>query len=145
MDTYNQRNLYISSLIDIRDKKSQTLQKHPINPRERKFQAAYHVEYEGQRVQVCLKCFQKCFDESSSFVKTVLKRKLNFPEFDLRDHRGSGAGKNKLKDDGIELVKDHINSFPNYESHYARRDSNCKYFHADLSITQIYKLYCEKI
>ena len=75
----------------------------------------------------------------------MLKRQLNFPEFDLRDQRVSGAGKHKLKDDAIELVKDHINSFPNYESHYARRHSNCKYFHADLSITQMYKLYCEKI
>ena len=37
LGTYNQRNLYISSLIDIRDKKSQTLQKQPINARERKF------------------------------------------------------------------------------------------------------------
>ena len=100
--TYNQRNSYILSLIHIRDRKSETLQKHPINPRERKFQAAYHVGYEGQRVQVCLKWFQKCFDGSSSFVKTMLRRKLNFAEFDLRDHRGSGAGKNKFKDDAIE-------------------------------------------
>ena len=95
-------------------------------------------------VEVCLKCFQEGFDESSSLVKTVLKRKLNFPEFDLRDHQGSGAGKNKLKDDAIELVRDQINNLPNYESHYARTDSNCKYFHADLCIAQMYKLHCKK-
>ncbi|XP_067633255.1 uncharacterized protein [Eurosta solidaginis] len=120
------------------------MQKHPEKPRERKFQAAYYVEYEGQRVQVCQKCFLQCFDESASFVKTVLKKKLFYPDSDFFDKRGSGGGKNKLTDEKIQLVKDHINSFPKYESHYTRRDTSVEYLHADVSLSQMYNLFCNK-
>lgn len=133
LGTYNQRILFIGSLIEITDKKTQYMQKHPERPRERKFQAAYYVEFEGQRVQVCQKCFLQCFDESTSFVKTVLKKKLHYPNSDLVDKRGSGGGKNILTDDKVQLVRDYINSFPKYESHYTRRDTNCQYLHAVLS------------
>lgn len=64
LGTYNQRILFIGSLIDISNKKTQLLQKHPEKPRE----AAYHVEYEDLQY----------FDERASFTKTVLKKKLDF-------------------------------------------------------------------
>lgn len=45
----------------------------------------------------------------------------------------------------IDEIKEHINSFPAYESHYSRRDTSQKYLLADLSINKIYGLYCEKV
>lgn len=49
-----------------------------------------------------------------------------------------------MTDDIIQLVKDHINSFPNYESYYTRRDISCKCFHVEVSLAQMYTLYCDK-
>ena len=38
-------------------------------------------------------------------------------------------------------VKDHILSFPNYESHYCRERTSKKYLSSDLSITKMYDMY----
>lgn len=44
------------------------------------------------------------------------------------DHRGRHPPGNKLSDEKINLVKEHINSFPKFISHYTRKDNpNRKY------------------
>lgn len=143
LGTYNQRILFIGTLMDVVDKKTQTLQKH-VNSRNRIHTIKYYLECEGKKSQVCQKCFRQCFDETESYIKTVIKKKLEQPTTEFRDHRGSGAGTNKIPENVAQIVRDHINSFPAYESHYTRRDTSCKYFHADLTLKQMHKLYCDK-
>ena len=41
----------------------------------------------------------------------------------------------------IQLVKEHIDSFPTIESHYCRRDSLNQYLSPDLNISKTYRLY----
>lgn len=48
---------------------------------------------------------------------------------------------NKTTDD-VAFVKDHIQSFPKYRSHYSRATNPIRqYLHPDLSITKMYLLY----
>lgn len=49
---------------------------------------------------------------------------------------------NKTTDDDVAFVKDHIQSFPKYRSHYSRATNPIQqYLHPDLSITKMYLLY----
>ncbi|XP_055859195.1 uncharacterized protein LOC129921411 [Episyrphus balteatus] len=59
------------------------------------------------------------------------------------DQRGCGAS-NTTNPQIENEIREHIKSFPAYESHYTRRDSSCKYFHSDLTLSKMYRLYCEK-
>ena len=52
---------------------------------------------------------------------------------------------NKTSDDDIEFIKQHISSFPWYQSHYSRQDNPTrKYLSSNLSIAKMYDLYKEK-
>jgi hypothetical protein len=144
LGSYNQRVLYISALIEIKNKKIQRLNKHPTNPRTRKYHFQYFVDYENVKVRVCQKCFRTCFDETESFLKSVANKKIGHPITSIKDNRGSDGSINKLPENRLNLIKAHINSFPAYESHYTRRDTTCKYFEAHLSVALMHRLYMEK-
>jgi hypothetical protein len=58
------------------------------------------------------------------------------------DQRGRHTPANKTADDDIAFVKEHIQSFPMYKSHYSRADNPNKYFlSSDLSIAKMFELY----
>lgn len=144
LGTYNQRILFISGLIEIAEKKTETLAKNIEKPRNRKNHILYHLQYEGQKIKVCQKCFKQCFDETESFLKSVVKKKLEQPHKEFVDKRGALLGTNQLPQIVVDNIKKHINSFPSYESHYSRKHTSLKYFHADLTIAEMYRLYCEE-
>lgn len=50
----------------------------------------------------------------------------------------------KIKPQQIQSVKDHINQFPNFQSHYTRKDNpHRKYLSPELNLSKMYKLYTE--
>ena len=58
------------------------------------------------------------------------------------DQRGRHEPPNKTPPEKLELVKEHIESFPAYESHYSRKDNpNRKYLSPSLSISKMYQLF----
>ena len=58
------------------------------------------------------------------------------------DQRGRHPPVNKLTEDTIDLVKEHINSFPKFISHYTRKDNpNRKYLSPELNLSKMYILY----
>lgn len=142
LGSYNKRLLYMSSLIIVEDKKTQTLRKNNGNTRNRQHSAYYFIEKEKSRINVCQQCFLKIFGETVSFVKTVQRKKLNGAGV-INDQRGQKIPPNKLSEQIIESIIQHINSFPAYESHYTRRDTSKKYLCADLNISKMHQLYLE--
>ena len=61
------------------------------------------------------------------------------------DERGKLTPGNKTSDDDIAFIKQHIESFPHYQSHYSRCDNlHRKYLSPELSIAKMYELYKEK-
>ena len=51
---------------------------------------------------------------------------------------------NKYDEVVIKGIKDHIDSFPNMESHYTRSDTNKKYLDCRLNVQKMYDLYVEE-
>lgn len=130
-------------MIEIREKKTQTLQKNAVAPRRRDHTTYYFLEIETKRINVCQKCFKLTLSETDGFLKTAIAKKLNSSVSSITpDKRGKGAAINKITDEKIRDIHDHINSFPAYESHYTRRDTAKKYLQSDLTISKMYELYC---
>lgn len=144
LGSYNQRILFVNNLINISDTKTISRNKNLNKPRNRQYHIEYFLEYESVKTRVCQKCFRQCLNETESYLKTVVQKKLKHPHVEFVDHRGSRGGANKLSENIISNIKEHINSFPSYESHYSRRDSTCKYFHSSLTLLEMHKLYCER-
>ncbi|CAG5009807.1 unnamed protein product [Parnassius apollo] len=61
-----------------------------------------------------------------------------------RDKRGKHVPANKLSDEKLNWIKDHINSFPKFVSHYGERRSTRKYLRPDLSMNKMYELFKAK-
>ena len=64
------------------------------------------------------------------------------------DERGKHAPGNKTEEAVVEQVKQHVDSFPKYCSHYSRHDNpNRQYLSPELSVVKMYTMYkaeCEK-
>ena len=64
------------------------------------------------------------------------------------DKRGKHASANKTPQEDLHYIRQHIESFPRYSSHYSRfSNPQMKYFPSDLNIHKLYLLYsksCEK-
>ena len=61
------------------------------------------------------------------------------------DEHCQHAPGNKTTEDDIPFIKQHINSFPHYQSHYSCQDNtHRKYLSPELSIATMYQLYKEK-
>ncbi|KAF2892741.1 hypothetical protein ILUMI_13432, partial [Ignelater luminosus] len=59
------------------------------------------------------------------------------------DKRGPHRPHNKLLNDTIAGVNEHIDLFPRVSSHWSRRDTNKKYLEFNLNKEIVYKLYLE--
>jgi len=60
----------------------------------------------------------------------------------FEERRGKKEPKNKTAKQDIDLVKNHINSFPHYNSHYCRRDTpHVKYLPQNLNLAMMYCIY----
>lgn len=143
LGSYNQRFIFISSLIEISEKATQTLKKNDIRSKNRQNTAFYFIETNGVKLQVCKACFLDTFGETAGFIRNVITKKLNDP-ISLKDNRGKSTPSNKFSDEKLSAIKNHINSFPAYESHYSRRHSSKKYLSSNLSISKMHELYCEE-
>ena len=62
----------------------------------------------------------------------------------LNDQRGKKSPANKMVDDELSFIVDHIMSFPRVESHYCRSSTNKQYLSSDLNISKMHVLYQQK-
>lgn len=82
---------------------------------------------EGNKVRVCLKFFCATFSISHRVVETCMINIGNNGLFIGDDKRKNHKASNATSQSDLNLVKNHINSFPKVESHYCRRDSSKLY------------------
>lgn len=144
LGSYQLRQAFAAGLIEIHTPKTVRIDKSVTNPRNRTNTYKYYLEISGQRVLVCQKCFKGTLCESDQFFKTVVKKKIEgHGAFLYGDLRGKHRNPRKLPPAKEREVIDFINSFPAYESHYTRRDTSRRYLPGDLSVAELYRLYCE--
>lgn len=104
---------------------------------------AYFVNNELLSENVCKKYFLQTFQISNGRLERALQRgRSSSPGEDLR---GKHPPSNKTQDEKVLEVRDHINSFPAYQSHYTRNHNpNRKYLDSSLNIRCMYNLYKEQ-
>ena len=96
----------------------------------------------GEAITVCQKFFLNTLDISEKAVRTVLKKTKPSGVLES-DQRGHASDHNKIEEAVTNQIKEHIMLFKTVESHYIRRDSQCQYLPDHLSISEMYRLYCE--
>lgn len=137
----DRRAAYIASHITILPKKTQKTDSRTIN---RDCYCKYTLTINNESRPICKDCFCKTFGETKGFINIVMdKKKHSATGIIPADTRGHQPSKNKKTVDDLKSAKDHILSFPNYESHYCRNRTNKKYLSSDLSIAAMYRLYKE--
>lgn len=145
LGTYELRQAFTAGLMDVVETKTVTKIKSDTNPRKRMHTYKYFLPLHGNRIAVCQNCFRKTLGESEQFLKTVARRKIeHVGSFCVVDGRGKHANSKKLSQERVQKVIDFIREFPTYESHYTRRDTSKRYLPSDLSVAQMYRLYCER-
>lgn len=115
-----------------------------INLKQRNTHNKFYLSDEiGTQHQVCMEFLLKCIQVNRSRIFTAIKSITSNET--AKEHRGVFP-KKKIDEKDIAYVKDFINSFPTYESHYSNKsdDSNRKYLSPHLTIKRMYKEYCLK-
>ena len=98
----------------------------------------------GRRdVRVYKTAFLRTHAVSSGRISHALKAYADNSGSPHADQRGRHTPANKTSDaDHIVFIKEHIQSFPKYQSHYSRADNPAReYLNPDLSIAKMYVLY----
>lgn len=146
MGDFNKRVSYLALLITNEKKKTMRIRKVGQDPRPREVTHRYFAEVKGRKIEIYKGCFRKIFCETNKFIETVIKKKNKTVLGQTSpDKRGRSQPSNTISESAIKLIKDHIISYPAYESHYNRKDSSKKYLAVGLNLSIMYDMYKEKI
>lgn len=145
MGSYLKRSTYMASLMEIHDKATQRQRTlDPVRQKSRVKTYKYFLVIHGKREPICRRCLLYTLGESDNFIKTVaLRKRSSVGGTEVDDSRGKIIPKNKISDDKRQEIKEHILSFPSYESHYTRKSTNKKYLPSHLTISKMYNLFRE--
>ncbi|KAJ8049014.1 hypothetical protein HOLleu_01555 [Holothuria leucospilota] len=135
---------FICSMISVEPvKRRVTLRKNQLR-KIRGNSYIYSLKNGTSMLRVCQSFFCRTLAISTSVVQTALKNMGPVGNFVLaKNNRKGKNAPNKLDERRIEVVKEHINSFPRIEPHYCRKDTKKQYLCRDLSQAQMYRLYVE--
>lgn len=113
-------------------------------PSRRSHTRVYYVSNGTVSTRVCKVAFLRIHSISNGRLDRALRAQQKNSGSPCNDLRGSHPPANKTSEADSELVREHILSFPQYQSHYSRTDNpNRKYLSPDLTISKMYYLYKE--
>lgn len=93
----------------------------------------------GIQHTVCRDFFNNCLQINNGRVVRALESALENPS--AIDRRGRGPPKHKTKADDKQFLKKNFETFPTYESHYARKRTAKRYLAPNLNIMKLYREY----
>ena len=120
--------------------------------RRQKTRLFYFTKADNSSVRVCKQMFCKTIQISNGCLDRNLKREtdgsLENDKLEVsggfEERRGKKEPANKTAKEDIYAIRKHINSFPQYVSHYCRRDSpGAKYLPQYLNLALMYRMYKE--
>lgn len=104
----------------------------------------YYVSKGGISVRVCKKAFLRIHGISNGRLDRALRAQIQNNGSPHTDQRGRHPPPNKTSEADVDLIKEHILSFPHYRSHYSRANNpHRRYLSPDLTISKMYALYKE--
>ena len=123
-----------------------TKKKYAKGPKSRRsFSRLYYVQNRNVSERVCKTAFLSIFAVSNGRLSRAIKAQASEGGVPHTDQRGRHEPANKTPQERIRIVKEHIERFPRYESHYSRQDNaNRQYLSPSLSLAIMYKLYKEE-
>ncbi|KAE8741426.1 hypothetical protein FOCC_FOCC013026 [Frankliniella occidentalis] len=112
-------------------------------PRKRENSFVYFVCLNGTNIKVCKGCFMDTYKVTRKFIEICQGAKIENPAGVPRaDARGSAS--KSVDEVRLQNAIDHINSFPKYQSHYARQRTESKFLPNHLTEKLMYDEYCKK-
>jgi hypothetical protein len=114
---------------------------------QKKFTSLYHIQVNHKRERVCSKAFLAFLGIGGRRVKNLNKYRWEHPTDASAlppDNRGKHLNRpNRIPDEIVKQVDEHIASFPRESSHYALQTEK-KFLSSDLSCRKMYHLYLRK-
>lgn len=145
MENFNLQSSYLFSLVKVVPKKRCSFPSDRRQTESRRSNTRVYTvpNSDGLSTTVCKEFFKKIFAVSDGRISRVLKFKLSIPTPPI-DKRGKQAPVNKTNEEKLQRVKEFIDRFPKYESHYTLHKSmNRRFLAPDLSLPKMYSLYCD--
>ena len=110
----------------------------------RQYTRVFYVNNGGVSIRVCKTAFLRIHGISNGRLSRALSAALKEGGTPHQDQRGHHEPKNKTDATKLNIIDEHIESFPQYTSHYSRHDNpHRRYLSPELSITKMYELYRE--
>lgn len=104
----------------------------------------YRFQIEDKSISVCKAYFLKTLQISDGRMTRAIK-KIKMGQQPGSDNRGRHIPGNKISEEQTLIVREHISSFPTYQSHYTRaQNPNRRYLPNHLNIRLMYNLYKER-
>ena len=105
----------------------------------------YYVNNGERSIRVCKTAFLRIHGISNGRLTRILDAQSKQGGVPRLDKRGRHEPPNKTSQEDLDVISQHIESFPVYESHYSRSDNpNRKYLSPDLTVAKMYNLYKER-
>lgn len=140
MGDFTQQNLFLCGMI------------RQTNPERRRsgssvirktYSNRYSLSIDGESVTVCKNFFLHTFQVSNGRMLRALKKLRTEGRVD--DQRGRHVSWKRTHEADLQVVRQHIDSFPAHQSHYTRKHNpNRKYLPDNLNVRLMYKLYVER-
>ncbi|XP_015903193.1 uncharacterized protein [Parasteatoda tepidariorum] len=142
MGDFGKQNAYLSGLVTREAVKQHRPRLNCTNRGPKGVTYQYRVNVGRVSKQVCKKYFLQTYLVSDGRLSRALRKEENEKE-PGEDLRGKKPPANKTSEEQLNRVRDHINKFPRYDSHYALNPKG-KYLKSDLNVKKMYNMYVEQ-
>ncbi|PSN38634.1 hypothetical protein C0J52_26971 [Blattella germanica] len=141
LESKNVQDIHLQSHITMEDVKRRTSKDEDGNTSDkRSVSFRYYVKLSGSLIEVCKVVFCNIYGVTPDRVRRLCNHlKVNkLPE----DLRRRAPAKNAISGETCKLIEEHIQSFPQKNSHYSQRE--IRYLSADLTVKKMHQLFQEK-
>lgn len=141
MGDFGKQNAYLSGLVTREAVKQHRPRLNCTNRGPKGVTYQYRVNVGRVSKQVCKKYFLQTFLVSDGRLSRALRKEENEKE-PGEDLRGKKPPANKTSEEQLNRVREHINKFQRYDSHY-NASAKGKYLRSDLNVKKMYGLYVD--
>lgn len=142
MGNFSKQNAYLSGLVTREAVKQHRPRTNCKNRGPKGVTYQYRINVGRISHQVCKVYFLDTFVVSNGRLARALRKEENERE-PGEDLRGKKTPANKTSEENLNRVREHIEKFPRYDSHYAHNPKG-KYLKSDLNVKKMYRMYLEE-
>lgn len=148
IDSHNAQNAYLCSLMNMHVIKRRRPRANEVDAKFHERSFSYHIKIKRESgivaVSVCAKAFRAIYGISKKKLEYI-QRSLKDTGHAPKDKRGLHHNRpNRLSEETINKVKEHIASFKGRTSHYSYERTKKIYLPEELNLQKMHNLYQEK-